>query len=86
MIELRFSVSDVDYEAMFRAMTGGQPSPMASMALMAARGMTDAAKEELLTKYLNANAAYLSRQVEQAALSKGVRVKISGAQAAVVQE
>ena len=82
MIELRFTVSDVDYEAMIQAMTGGRPNPMASMALMAARSMTEAAKEEMLVKYLNANAEFLSRQLENAARSKGVRVKVSGAQAA----
>ena len=86
MIELRFSVSEVDYEAMIRAMTGGQPGPMASMAMMAARGMTDEAKEELLVRYLNANAEHLSRQMENTARSHGVQVKISGAQAAVVRE
>lgn len=86
MIELRFSVSEVDYEAVIQAMTGGRPSPMASMALMAARSMTNSAKEEMLAKYLNANAEYLSRQAESAALSKGVHVKVSGAQALVVQK
>lgn len=86
MIELRFSVSEVDYEAVIQAMTGGRPSPMASMALMAARGMTDSAKEEMLARYLNANAEYLSRQLESAAQSKGVRVKVSGARAAVVSD
>ena len=83
MIELRFSVSEVDYEAMIQALTGGRPNPMASMALMAARSMTDAAKEEMLVKYLNANAGYLSRQLEQAAQSRGVHVKVTGAQAEV---
>ena len=84
MIELRFSISEMDFEAMLRAMTGGQPNPMASMALMAARSMTESAKEEMLTKYLNANAEYLSRQLERAAGAKGVHVKVSGAHASVV--
>ena len=84
MIELRFSVSEIDYEAMIQAMTGGRPNPMASMALLAARGMSETAREEMLVKYLNASAGYLSRQMENAAQAKGVRVKISGAQASVV--
>ena len=84
MIELRFSVSEADYEAMIQALAGGRGSPMASMAVMAARSMTEAAKEEMLVKYLNANAEHLSRQMESAAGAKGVHVKVSGASASVV--
>ena len=83
MIELRFSVSEVDYEAMIQAMMG-RAGPMASMALMAARGMSDEAKEEILVKYLNASAEQLSRQLEAAAGAKGVHVKVSGAKAEVI--
>ena len=85
MIEIRFSVSEIDYEAMIRALTGGQANPMASMAMMAARGMSESAKEELAVRYLNANAEYLQRQLAGAAEARGVHVKVSGVRASVTE-
>ena len=84
MIELRVSVSEVDYEAVIQALAGRLTGP-AAMAVTAMRAMPDSAKEELLVKYLNASAGHIERQLENAAQAKGVRLKVSGASASVAQ-
>ncbi len=80
MVELRLNVSDVDYEALIRALAGQIAGP----ALMAARAMPDSAKEEMVTGYINANAARIERAIEGALASKGLHMKITGAQAKLI--
>lgn len=81
MIELKLTVSEIDYEAVVRLFAGS----LGPTAAMAARMMPEGAKEELAVKYLNASAGKLSEKVESMAAEKGVRMKISGAQAKVVK-
>ncbi len=83
MIELKLYVSEVDYEAAVQLLTGGGMA--GSAAAMAARVLPDGAKEDLAARCLNANASRLQTMLEQAAASKGVHMKLSGAQAAVVK-
>ena len=77
MVELRFTVSDVDYDSVIQALAGHMAGP----ALMALRSIPDSAKEEMVVRFINANAAALAGQMQSALLSKGVRAAISGAQA-----
>ena len=77
MIELKFCVSDVDYDSVIQALAGFLAGP----ALMAARAMPDSAKEDMVVRYINANSAYLAGWMENALASKGVRMKISEASA-----
>jgi len=79
MVELKLYVSDVDYEAAIRTLTGGGIA--GSAAVMAARALSEAKKEELAVKYLNSSAPKLARALENLAASKGIRLKVSGAQA-----
>lgn len=82
MIELKLYVSDVDYEAVIKALSGsGIPAGAAAMAV---RAMPERAKEELAVKYLNGSARKLETMLENGAAQKGVRLKISGSQATVV--
>ncbi len=85
MIELRFTLRDVDYEAIIQSLAGHVSGP-AALALAAARAMPDSAKEDMLVRYLNGNAGNLAAQLESAAQAKGIRLKVSAAQAAVVHE
>ena len=80
MVELKFSVSDVDFEAMIQALAGQLAGPV----LMAARAMPDSDKEEMVVKYINGNAAQIEKWIEKALASKGLRMKITGAQATIV--
>ena len=77
MVELKFNVSDVDYESVIQALAGFLAGP----AVMAARALPDSAKEDMIVRYINANASQMERWLENALASKGVRMKISGAQA-----
>lgn len=77
MVELKFNVSDVDYESVLQALAGHLPPPM----VMAARAMPDSAKEDMVIKFINANGAQIERWLENALAANGVRMKISGAQA-----
>ncbi len=77
MVQLRFNVSDVDFDAVIAALAGDMAGPAAMMA----RALPDSAKEELAVKYINANASRLESWLESALASKGVRMKISQAQA-----
>ena len=79
MVELKFNVSDVDYESIIQALAGFLAGP----AVMAVRAMPDSAKEEMAVRYINANAARMESWLENALASKGVRMKISDAQATV---
>ena len=79
MVELKLYVSDVDYESVIQALAGHLAGPAA----LAARALPDSAKEELGVKYINGNAAKIEGWMETALASKGVRLKISGAQATV---
>ena len=81
MVELRFNVSDVDFESVMQALAGHLAGP----ALLAARALPDSAKEELVVKYINANAGQLQGWMENALSAKGVRMKISGARADIVR-
>ena len=83
MIELKLYVSEVDYGSIIQALAG--TGFAGSAAVMAARALPDGAKEELAVKYLNANAEKLEGMLEDAAARKGVRVKVSGAQASVAE-
>ena len=80
MIELKLYVSDIDFDSVLRLFGGGM---MGGVAAMAARAMPDSAKEELAVKYLNSNAQRLESMLENAASSKGVSLKISGARASI---
>lgn len=84
MVELKLYVSDVDYEALLKRMSG---SAMGMNAIaMAARALPDSAKEEMAVKYINGSADKISRLFENAAAGQGVRLKITGAQASVVKK
>lgn len=86
MVELKLYVSDVDYEALLKRMSGsGSPMGMNAIA-MAARALPDGAKEEMAVKYINGSADKISRLFENAAAGQGVRLKITGAQASVVKK
>lgn len=80
MIELKLYVSDIDFDSVLRLFGGGM---MGGVASMAARAMPDSAKEELAVKYLNSNAQRLEGMLENAAASKGISLKISGARASI---
>ena len=82
MVELKLYVSEVDYESAIQAFAG--TGLAGSAAALAARALPESAKEELVVRYLNANAEKLEGLLEDAAAKKGVRVKLSGAQASVV--
>ena len=82
MVELKLYVSDVDYESLIQALAGRVPGP----AVMAARVLPDGAKEELVVKYINSNSSKLEGWMASALASKGVHLKISGAQATVVRQ
>ncbi len=81
MVELKFSVSDVDFDAVIQALAGQLAPPV----ILAARAMPDEAKEELVVRYINANAAQMERRFESALASKGLRMKISGAKATLIR-
>lgn len=81
MIELKLTLSEIDYEALIRQFGGNLGSTMAA----AARMLPESAKEEMAVKYLNANAGALSEKFESMAAGRGVRVKIRSAQASVVK-
>ena len=76
MVELKFNVSDVDFESVLAAL-GGLGGPLAMMA----RALPDSAKEDLVVKYINANASQLESWLENALAAKGVKMRISQAQA-----
>lgn len=82
MVELKLYVSEVDFDSVIRLVGGGM---MGGVASMAARAMSEGAKEELAVKYINGSARKLEDMLENAAASKGVSLKISGAQASVVR-
>lgn len=83
MVELKLYVSDVDFDAAIKLFAG---TGVAGSAAVAAAGLLpDSAKEELAVKYLNASAEKLESMLETAAERKGVKVKITGAQAKVVE-
>ena len=83
MIELKLYVSEVDYEATIQAFAG--TGLAGNAAVLAAKALPDGAKEELAVKYLNANASKLEAMLEAAAERKGVRVRVTGATASVVE-
>lgn len=84
MIELKLYVSDVDYESVIQAFAG--TGFAGSAAVLAAKALPDSAKEELAVKYMNASAEKLEDMLEAAAERKGVHVRISGAQASVIND
>lgn len=82
MIELKLYVSEVDFEATIQALAG--TGFAGNAAVLAARALPDSAKEELAVKYMNANAEKLQDMMQSAAERKGIRMKVSGAQASIV--
>ena len=82
MVELKLLVSEVDYESVIQALAGHLAGP----AILAAKALPDSAKEELVVKYINGNAGRLEGWMENALASKGVKMKISGASANIVQK
>ena len=84
MIELKLYVSEIDYDSVIRNLSGGGMAGAA--AAMAARALSDEAKEELAVKYLNSSAAKLQDMLESAAANKGIVLHVTGAKAAVVRE
>lgn len=85
MVELKLYVSEVDYEALIQWATGKVSGTGAAAIAMAARALPDRAKEEMAAKYINANSGKIEQMFENAVASKGVRMKISGAEARVVK-
>lgn len=84
MVELKLYVSDVDYDAAIKSLSGGG---MAGAAVaMAAKALSDDAKEEFAVKYINSNARKLESMLETAAAKQGVHLRISGAQAAITDK
>ena len=83
MIELKLYVSEVDYEALIQAVAG--TGLAGNAAVLAARALPDAAKEEFAVRYVNSNAQKLEDMLASAAMRKNIHVRISGAQAAVVE-
>ena len=80
MVELKLNVSDVDFDSVIQALAGHLAGPAA----MAARLVPDSAKEDMVVQYINANSEKLEQMFENALASKGVKLKISGAQATKV--
>lgn len=85
MVELKLYVSDVDFEALLKLMANGNAAGMTAAA-MAARALPDSAKEELAVKYINASSGKIEQMFENAAVSKGVHMKITGARASIVKK
>ena len=81
MIELKLYVSDVDYDSVIQALAGHLAGP----AVMAARALPESAREEAAARFISANAGRLEAMLEGALASKGVHMRISGAQATVVE-
>lgn len=81
MIELKLSVSDVDFDAIIHTLSGGGMAGAA--AAMAVKTLSDNAKEEFAAKYINTNAHKLESMLETAAAKQGIHLRISGAEAAV---
>ena len=77
MVELKLNVSDVDFDSVIQALAGHLAGPAA----IAARLVPDSAKEDMVVQYINANAEKLEQMFENALASKGVKLKVSGAQA-----
>lgn len=86
MVELKLYVSDVDYEALLKRMSGSGSAMGMNAIAMAARALPDGAKEEMAVKYINGSADKISRLFENVAAGQGVRLKITGAQASVVKK
>ncbi len=83
MIELKLYISEIDYEAAIQKLAG--TGMAGSAAVMAVKVLPDNAKEELAVKYMNASAPKVQAKIEQVAADKGLHMKVSGAQAAVVR-
>lgn len=83
MIELKLKVSDIDYDSVIRALSGGGVAGGA--AAFAAKAVPDGAKEDFAVKYMNNNARKLETMLETAAAKKGIHLRISDAQASVVE-
>ena len=82
MVELKLNVSDVDYDAVVKLLGGGG---LAGAAIaMAVGALSDDAKEEFAVKYINNNARKLESMLETAAAKQDIHLRISGAQAAVI--
>lgn len=86
MVELKLYVSDVDYEALIKWATGATAGTGAAAIAMAARALPDRAKEEMAVKYINSSSGKIEQMFENAAAAKGVRMKITGAQASIVKK
>lgn len=81
MVELKLCVSDVDYDAAIKVLSGGG---MAGAAVaMAAKALSDSAKEEFAVKYINSNARKLESMLETAASKQGIHLRVSDAQATI---
>ena len=85
MVELKLYVSDVDYEALIKWAVGASAGSGAAAIAMAARALPDRAKEEMAVKYINASSGKIEQMFQNAAASKGVRMKITGAKATVMK-
>ena len=84
MIELKLYVSEVDFDSVIQRFAGS--GSMGSMAAMAAGLLSDSAKEELAAKYLNASSDKLEAMLQDAAERQGLHMRLSGAQARVVEK
>lgn len=84
MVELKLYVSDVDYDAAIKALSGGGVAGAA--VAIAAMALSDEAKEDYAVKYINANSRKLESMLETAAAKQGIHLRISGAQATITEE
>ncbi len=80
MIELKLSVSEIDYDALLSRFGGS----IGGVAAMAARALPTGAKEDMAVKYLNNHADRLSQSLETLAANNGIRVKIASAEAKTI--
>ncbi len=80
MIELKLTVSEIDYDALLSRFGGS----IGGVAAMAARALPAGAKEDMAVKYLNNHAGRLSQSLETLAAGNGIRVKIASAEARTV--
>lgn len=86
MVELKLYVSEVDFEALLKLMAGSGNAMGMNAITMAARALPDSAKEEMAVKYINGSSGKIEQLFENAAAARGVKMKITGAQASVVKK
>ena len=82
MIQLKLNVSDVDYDAVIRAL-GGKGKAGEAFSMLTGM-LPDDAKEEFAVDMINSNARELETALEASAAKQGIRLRLSGAQASIL--